>query len=675
MGVFWETAAKRITLYGAGTAVLMPTGKTPARGAERGQGHGAAPPSLPRSLTLPYLSGMGPIPERIGKFEVEALIGRGAMGIVYKAKDPFIGRLVALKRISLSDLLPEDQKAEFKERFFIEARAAGGLKHPNIVVIHELGEADGAPYMAMEFVEGGSLAKLMKERGPLPLDETIAITRQVALGLAYAHGKGVIHRDVKPDNILLDKNGRVVITDFGAAHMHSSELTRTGEVLGTPHYMSPEQILGDPADGRSDLFSLGVVFYLLLTGRRPFKGDTITSVCYHIVNSPPEPVPESINVPPEALPVLQKLLAKSKEDRYQTGLDLVEALNTLQSVQSPSSPAPESLTQTWDVATPTPGTQRVPLTQAQPGDVLQARQSGPEQVRPEQVKPHPGPPPARPKSGKGLLIGLGIGAAAIALLFVLIIGVLLVRYFRSTKPEVKPELTQNGTSSAPGDQTSQGTGAPGTSQEPPADAGRTQGNGTTDSTSTQTQSPGRSGTTPDATPRRPSQPPTSSGSGSPSPQVIAATDVIIQEAGQVAALSGRRRFGKAFASLDDQKKRLNDLKASATPADEPAIRRAGAVVTGAERQTVDTLAACAVPIVQNGMTVVTAIVGRRPVDRNAVVAAYAEVYPVIRWKDRLPADQQEKVHEFMRLCRANMTDEDWARAHAIGQGRPFPGQS
>ncbi len=266
--------------------------------------------------------------EKIGRYTIVETIGRGAMGVVYKARDPLIGRTLAIKTVTLSGLLSQDQLAEFKARFFREAQAAGVLHHPNIVTIHDVGVESDVPFMAMEFVEGTSLAKRLKEEGRLGVEEAVHVTRQVAEGLAYAHEHGIIHRDIKPDNILIESGtGRAVIADFGVAHVTTSELTRTGEILGTPFFMSPEQVLGEPLDGRSDLFSLGVVFYLMLAGRRPFKGETISSVCYHIVHGQAEPMPLDASIPPALASVIEKMLSKEPPGRYPDGHSLVRALD------------------------------------------------------------------------------------------------------------------------------------------------------------------------------------------------------------------------------------------------------------------------------------------------------------------------------------------------------------
>ena len=597
---------------------------------------------------------METLPSRIGKFEILSLIGRGAMGTVYKARDPYIDRMVALKRISLSEFLPDDQKEEFKARFFVEARAAGGLKHPNIVTIHDVDEAGGVPFMAMEFLEGGSLSKLMKEQGALPMDEASAIVRQVALGLAYAHERGIVHRDIKPDNILLDRNGRVVITDFGAAHLNTSDLTRTGEVLGTPHYMSPEQILGDPVDGRSDLFSLGVVFYLLVTGRRPFKGDTVSSVCYHIIHSSPEPVPEDLHVPGRAVPMLQKLLAKDKSERYQTGLELVEALNDM----TPDVPSPVEWTRTQSLES-APAVSVAPRAPSVQDDTAPA-------ILPETGRSQPAEKAAKPH-GKGLWIALAVGSGALLVALALVVtGILVVMGMRRAKGgHVPPPATQQQAARisppAPPVSSTQPRILPGaeTPVRPKPATSKTQGE----------KPPGPS-PRPLSAPERPVPV-----SPTPSPQVLAATDVLAQEAGKVAAMSQRLRFGKAFAALDDLHRQLNLLKMSATPVDEPALRRASEAIAEADRQAQSALVAASKPILEQGNAILDQATAHVNTDEDSIIAAYADVSPAIRWKERLPDDVRLSVEEFMRRCREELNDDEWDRAQAAAQGRAFPGQN
>ncbi|NMB99500.1 MAG: serine/threonine protein kinase [Thermoanaerobaculaceae bacterium] len=275
---------------------------------------------------------MGMEKEKIGRYEILDKLGQGAMGVVYKARDPNIGRIVALKTMTHSANLPEEQRKEYAKRFFREAQSAGALQHPNIVTIYDMDEDDGIPFIAMEYIEGKSLSKIIEEKGQMPVLEAVSIIKQVAEGLSFAHEKGIVHRDIKPDNILVDRNGRAVVTDFGIAHLEESNLTRTGEVLGTPFCMSPEQILEGKLDRRSDLFSLGVVFYLMLTGRRPFKGETISSICYHIVHTVPDPLPQDSSIPMPLLSILHKLLEKDPDKRYSNGKELISDLEKIQNL-------------------------------------------------------------------------------------------------------------------------------------------------------------------------------------------------------------------------------------------------------------------------------------------------------------------------------------------------------
>ena len=275
------------------------------------------------STILKLMSDAG---KTLGRYEILGTLGRGAMGVVYRARDPLIDRIVAVKQVSLPPAFSDVQREEFTRRFFAEAKAAGRLRHPNVVTIYDLGVEDGQPFMAMELVEGESLSQILKARGALPPQEALAIARQVSLGLAYAHEQGVVHRDIKPDNILVDRKGRPVITDFGVAHLESSDLTRTGEVLGTPHFMSPEQVKGEALDGRSDLFSLGVVLFEMLTGQRPFRGETISTICYQIVHAAPKPDLSQLDVPLPVGQVLAGLLAKDRKDRFADGHAAAEAM-------------------------------------------------------------------------------------------------------------------------------------------------------------------------------------------------------------------------------------------------------------------------------------------------------------------------------------------------------------
>lgn len=262
--------------------------------------------------------------ETVGRYEIIGELGRGAMGVVYKAKDPTIGRTVALKTMRL-DVHGLDT-AEMMRRFQNEARAAGVLSHPNIVTIYDAGERDGIFYIAMEFIEGTTLHELIAQQHILPTEDVIRYSRQVCKGLDYAHSNGIVHRDVKPANIMITADGTVKIMDFGIAKAGGS-MTSTGQVLGTPNYMSPEQVKGRPLDGRSDLFSFGVILYEMLTGEKPFTGQNVTTIIYKIVNENPiAPRDLDVTVHPGLSALVTRALAKSPEDRYQSGAELVHDL-------------------------------------------------------------------------------------------------------------------------------------------------------------------------------------------------------------------------------------------------------------------------------------------------------------------------------------------------------------
>ena len=262
--------------------------------------------------------------QTVGRYEITGELGRGAMGVVYKALDPTIGRTVALKTMRL-DVHGLDAQ-EMVRRFQNEARAAGVLNHPNIVTIYDAGEEDGIFYIAMEFIEGTTLHELLAEQRVLATDEVLQLTRQICRGLDYAHSNGIVHRDIKPANIMITANGTVKIMDFGIAKS-GGQVTNTGQVLGTPNYMSPEQVKGRPLDGRSDLFSLGVILYEMLTGEKPFVGQNVTTIIYKIVNETPiTPRDLDVTVHPGLSAIVTKALAKAPDDRYQTGADLVRDL-------------------------------------------------------------------------------------------------------------------------------------------------------------------------------------------------------------------------------------------------------------------------------------------------------------------------------------------------------------
>ena len=269
--------------------------------------------------------------EKLGRYEIIAELGQGAMGTVYKARDPLLDRTVAIKTISLN--LPDDEVAEYEARFYQEAKAAGQLSHPNIVTIFDIGKSDQLAYMAMEFLEGQELRRILGSSTPIAIERALNIGAQVADALDYAHERQVVHRDIKPANVMVLKDGLIKITDFGIARMRNNEIkTMTGMILGSPKYMSPEQVAGKRADPRSDLFSLGVVIYEMLTGTSPFVADNIHGVMYQTLNFNP-PTPKSLNpeLPEVVNYIVAKVLAKSIDDRYQNAEDLANDLRQARS--------------------------------------------------------------------------------------------------------------------------------------------------------------------------------------------------------------------------------------------------------------------------------------------------------------------------------------------------------
>ncbi len=268
--------------------------------------------------------------KRIGRYLIQETLGHGAMGVVYLAQDPVIDRMVALKTMRVD--LDADHAEEFRERFIREARAAGRLNHPGIVTIHDVGEdpESGLMYIAMEYVEGRDLKQVLASGHRFRPAEAARIIADVALALDYAHELGVVHRDIKPANIILTNDGTPKITDFGIARLETSNLTVDGQFIGTPNFMSPEQITGRAVDGRSDLFSLGVVLFNLLTERRPFNGGTMHEVTLRIVQEPC-PIPSTLgdDIPATLNPIVLKCLEKNPDRRFQSGAELAGVLAAL----------------------------------------------------------------------------------------------------------------------------------------------------------------------------------------------------------------------------------------------------------------------------------------------------------------------------------------------------------
>jgi serine/threonine-protein kinase len=265
--------------------------------------------------------------DQVGRYRIQSEIGRGAMGVVYRALDPAIGRTVAIKTIRISELADSTEQVKLRERLFREAQSAGILSHPGIVTIYDVGEQDDTAYIAMELVDGPTLEKLMRSAVP-DGQAVLSVLHQTAAALDYAHRRGIVHRDIKPANIILHENKTAKITDFGVAKIQSHQLTQAGSMVGTPNYMSPEQIQGQAVDGRSDQFSLAVIAYELLTGEKPFAGESIAALAFRIVKEDPAPA-QRLNhtLDPPVDGVLQRALSKDPNERYPTCSDFTFALD------------------------------------------------------------------------------------------------------------------------------------------------------------------------------------------------------------------------------------------------------------------------------------------------------------------------------------------------------------
>ncbi|MBL8490728.1 MAG: serine/threonine protein kinase, partial [Rhodocyclaceae bacterium] len=260
----------------------------------------------------------------LGRYQVEKELGKGAMGVVYLGRDPKINRVVAIKTMALSQEFDEDELADVKERFFREAETAGRLNHSNIVTMYDAGEEHDLAYIAMEFLKGKDLVPYTKPNNLMPLPKVMSIIARVADALAYAHENNVVHRDIKPANIMYEpESDQVKVTDFGIARITDSSKTKTGMVLGTPSYMSPEQLAGKKIDGRSDLFSLGVTLYQMACGKLPFEGDSMAQLMFKIANEPhPDIRGVSPDLPDCLVAIIDRALVKDAEARYQTGAEM-----------------------------------------------------------------------------------------------------------------------------------------------------------------------------------------------------------------------------------------------------------------------------------------------------------------------------------------------------------------
>lgn len=355
--------------------------------------------------------------EQIGRYRILDELGRGATGVVYRAQDPAIGRIIAIKTIRLSDFTDEAERDRLRERLFREAQSAGILSHPNIVTIYDISEENGLAYIYMEFVDGPPLEKILNSTEPLLPDGLLSILRQIALALDYAHKKGIVHRDIKPANILIHESTLAKITDFGVAKILSQQMTQSGVMMGTPNYMSPEQVQGHAVDGRADQFSLAVIAYEVLTGEKPFVADHLPSLLYRIVREEPVPA-QRLNptLSPQVDVVLRKALSKSAADRYPTAVEFVDALAEACNLNPNWRPLPRSGSQNL----PTMGG-AAPVYHAP--EVASTASSAPSfsNSAPEPVRTPPPPVPTRPlraedtessnpllKSLLWMLVGIGL---------------------------------------------------------------------------------------------------------------------------------------------------------------------------------------------------------------------------------------------------------------------------
>jgi serine/threonine protein kinase len=358
-------------------------------------------------------------PTKLGRYEIVDEIGKGAMGIVYLARDPLIGRLVALKTFRIGYSIKDQEMEQFRIRFMREAQSAGILTHPNIVTIHDVVEAsdEGLAFIAMEYVRGTNLKLMLQAEQPLTLTAALDIVSQVGDALDYAHANRVVHRDVKPANILITQDGRVKITDFGIARLDSSNLTQEGQLLGTPNYMAPEQIQGKEVDHRADLFSLGVVLYEMLTRHKPFQGENLTVVSHRIVYDQFTPPREyARDLPPGLERVLGRALEKDPARRFQRAKEMVEELRRVVEAAAPRGDdlnETQSLSSTMalpPMAVPLlpPPAAPAPASPARKGSFLDRLRGRPAAPPP----PAPPPPPAADAAtGTGTGPGTGSGSS------------------------------------------------------------------------------------------------------------------------------------------------------------------------------------------------------------------------------------------------------------------------
>jgi len=356
--------------------------------------------------------------EIAGRYQVIKKLGAGAFGTVYKAKDKILGRMVAIKTIRLEGLAAAGSGLEeLMDRFKREAQVSAQLKHPNIVTIYDIGEAGGASYIAMEFIDGVGLDRVIATGGQLPLERAAMLGAQVADALDFAHRNGVVHRDIKPANIMVEAGDRVKVTDFGIAKVMDSgdHLTMTGSLLGTPSYMSPEQAKGAALDGRSDLFAVGCILYEMLAGQKAFRGDSITGLIFKIITEEPPSIREmDPDIPDEMVRIIARALAKTQDARYQTGRELADDLLGLtRAGTTPTLRQSEMATAAGGAGPMTSPTIITPATLKGAAATMGAA-SGPD-AGPTRIAPRPGaPPPPPPPSAYVPPTQHGAGQAAVA---------------------------------------------------------------------------------------------------------------------------------------------------------------------------------------------------------------------------------------------------------------------
>lgn len=366
------------------------------------------------------------MPQKLGRYEVVRVLGKGAMGVVYEGRDPNINRRVAIKTARRDIMEASGMADEMMERFLREARAAGVLNHTNIITIYDAAEQDGVAYIAMEYLEGGDLLDAIQRRQSFSMDEIAEMGATVCEALAAAHDQGVVHRDVKPANIILPENGPLKIADFGIARVSDSNLTQEGALIGTPHYMSPEQFMGQKVDGRSDLFSVGIILYEMLTGERPFSGEALSTVMHHVIKSMPA-VPTELNyaVPDALAQVVMKALSKRPSERYQDGRAMAAALRD----SLKTKPNPDVLG--FTLAVPSESTVTRPVAAGQ-ATVLSASTPGmpPAPSGQETTITHaPTPAPVSPQVSAGLPAGVkkvhkSVWVGGIAVVALILAGIL-----------------------------------------------------------------------------------------------------------------------------------------------------------------------------------------------------------------------------------------------------------